>query len=153
MKYTAEVTINLPREQVVELFDNPDNMSKWMEGLESFTHISGEPGQPGAKSNLVFQIGKRRMEMVETITENQLPEYMAGTYESGKTLNIQKVIFQEINENTTKYIAENEFKMGSFMMRMMGVLMPGAFKKQTLKYMESFKRFAEAEAKQRSKGQ
>ena len=36
MKFTNEVTINLPRARVVELFDNPDNMKQWQKGMESF---------------------------------------------------------------------------------------------------------------------
>lgn len=36
MKYTAEIEINKPIDTVIELFDNPDNMGKWMEGLQSF---------------------------------------------------------------------------------------------------------------------
>lgn len=44
MKYELEITINLPRERVIELFDNPDNLKKWQEGLQSFSHRSGTPG-------------------------------------------------------------------------------------------------------------
>ena len=42
MKYTCKLVINLPRERVVELFDDPDNLPRWMEGLQSFEHLSGE---------------------------------------------------------------------------------------------------------------
>ena len=53
MKYTREVVIDLPRDRVIELFDDADNLPKWQEGLQRFEHVSGEPGQPGAKSRLV----------------------------------------------------------------------------------------------------
>ncbi len=49
MKYTCELIVNLPRQRMIELFDNPDNMHKWQPGLVSFEHLSGESGQPGAK--------------------------------------------------------------------------------------------------------
>ena len=48
--YTVAIEIDLPRDRVIELFDNPDNLFKWQTGLQSFDHLSGEPGQPGAKS-------------------------------------------------------------------------------------------------------
>ncbi|MFQ5507583.1 MAG: SRPBCC family protein [Planctomycetota bacterium] len=51
--YTVEVDIDLPRERVIELFDNADNLYKWQPGLQSFEHLSGEPGQPGASSRMV----------------------------------------------------------------------------------------------------
>ena len=57
MKYTCKLVINLPRERMVELFDDPDNMVKWMEGLRSFEHVSGTPGRPGAKSRLTLRSG------------------------------------------------------------------------------------------------
>ena len=66
--YTTTITIDLPRDKVVALFDDPGNLPKWQRGLQSFEPLSGQPGQVGAKSKLVFQMGKRRMEMIETIT-------------------------------------------------------------------------------------
>ena len=65
MKYTREVVIDLPRERVIELFDDADNLTKWQEGLQAFEHVSGEPGQPGAKSRLVYDYRGRRFEMTE----------------------------------------------------------------------------------------
>jgi carbon monoxide dehydrogenase subunit G len=40
MKYTSEIEINSPIDSVIELFDNPDNMEKWMKGLQTFEPIS-----------------------------------------------------------------------------------------------------------------
>jgi hypothetical protein len=33
MKYTSEVTIGLPRERVIELFDSSENLSRWQPDL------------------------------------------------------------------------------------------------------------------------
>jgi uncharacterized protein YndB with AHSA1/START domain len=66
MRYSCEVIINLPRQRVIELFDNPENLKHWMPGLISFEPVSGVPGQPGAISRLEFQMGKRKMVMTET---------------------------------------------------------------------------------------
>ena len=41
IKYTSKIEINSPVDKVIELFDNPDHMDKWMKGLQSFEHISG----------------------------------------------------------------------------------------------------------------
>ena len=59
MKYTVDIIIDLPRPKVVTLFDNPDNMHKWQPDLVSFDHLSGDPGQPGAKSKLHYKMGKK----------------------------------------------------------------------------------------------
>ncbi len=48
MEYTNEITIEQPRSLVVELFDDPENMKHWQEGLLELEHVSGDLGQPGA---------------------------------------------------------------------------------------------------------
>jgi carbon monoxide dehydrogenase subunit G len=143
MKYTSEIEINKPIDQVIELFDNPDHMSKWMEGLQSFEPIRGKPGQVGAKSRLRFKIGKRNIEMVETITVSQLPEEFSGTYEAKGVLNIVKNKFMPLPGNRTRYVTEQEFQFKGFM-KIIGLLMPGAFRKQTMKSLNDFKNFAES---------
>ena len=37
MKYTTAVEIYLPRDKVVEIFDNQDNYSSWQESLVGMT--------------------------------------------------------------------------------------------------------------------
>ncbi|MFK7951466.1 MAG: SRPBCC family protein [Ekhidna sp.] len=74
MKYSNEIVIDLPRNKVIELFDNPENMKYWQKGLVNFECISGEEGKSGARSKLSYQMGKRSVEMVETIVENSFPE-------------------------------------------------------------------------------
>jgi len=80
MNYSTTIDIDLPIDRVIELFDNPDNMKKWQPQLESFEHVSGESGKPGAKSKLKYKMGKREVEMIETITVNNLPDEFSGTY-------------------------------------------------------------------------
>ena len=142
MKYTVETEINLPVARVVELFDNPDNLKHWQPGLISFEHLSGTPGQAGAKSKLKYKMGKREIEMIETITVRNLPDEFSGTYEAKGVFNIVKNYFKPISENKTKYINENEFQFKGYM-KILGFLMPGAFRKESEKYLVQFKEFAE----------
>jgi len=144
MKYTVDIIIDLPRPKVIQLFDNPDNMHKWQPDLVSFDPISGDPGQPGAKSKLHYKMGKREIEMIETVTKNDLPSEMAGTYETKGVFNIISNRFEEISEKQTRWVSENEFQFSGFM-KLMGIFMKGAFPKQTLKFMNQFKTYAEGE--------
>jgi carbon monoxide dehydrogenase subunit G len=57
MKYTLNLQIDLPREKVIELFDNTENLKKWQKGLVSFETFEGTPGQAGAKSRLIYKMG------------------------------------------------------------------------------------------------
>lgn len=144
MNYSLDIEIDLPIDKVITLFDSTENMFKWMEGLESFEALSGEPGQEGAKSKLLFKMGKREIEMVETITKKNLPDEFTATYDAKGVFNIVKNSFEKVSEDKTKYITEQEFQFKGFM-KLIGFLMPGAFKKQSLKYMNDFKKFAEGQ--------
>jgi hypothetical protein len=141
--YTAEIEIELPRDRVIELFDNSDNVFKWQNGLQSFDHVEGEPGQPGAVSKLVYDDGKHRIELTETVTKRNLPDEFDGTYEWSSGMNTLNNRFIEIGPNRTKWESTCEYEFRGFMLKLMGIFAPGMFRKQNLKFMENFKRFAE----------
>lgn len=142
MKFDCEVEINLPVSRVVELFDNPDNMKFWQPELISFEPLSGTPGQPGAKSRLKYLMGKREIEMIETITVRNLPDEFSGTYDAKGVYNEVKNYFIPLEDNKTLYKTTNLFEFSGFM-KLMGFFMPGLFKKESMKYMVRFKEFAE----------
>ena len=141
--YTVEIEINLPRDRVIELFDNPDNLFKWQTGLQSFEHLSGEPGQPGARSRLVYQNGKHRIELIETVTERNLPDAFSGTYEWNGGKNTLRNRFIALGPNRTRWESTCEYQFSSFMLKMMGFFTPGMFRKQNLKFLHNFKAFCE----------
>jgi len=141
--YTVEIEIDLPRDRVIELFDNPENLLKWQKGLQSFEPVSGEPGQPGAKSKLVFLNGKHRIELIETITERNLPDEFNGTYEWKGGRNTLRNRFIRLGPDRTRWECTCEYQFSSFMLKTMGLLLPGMFRKQHLSFLKSFKAFAE----------
>lgn len=142
MHYTNQVDINLPVDKVIKLFDDPANLKHWQPGFISMEPINGTPGHEGAKSKLEYQMGKRRIEMIETIEKRNLPDEFSGTYEAKGVFNRVVNRFIPVSENKTRYVAENEFQFSGFM-KIMGWIMPGAFKKQSQKYLDMFKEFAE----------
>ena len=142
MKYTNEIIINCSREDVIKLFDNPDNMKHWQDGFQSLEYLSGNPGEIGAKSKLSYQMGKRHVEMIETITVRNLPDEFSGTYEAKGVWNEVKNYFFEVDADKTKWVSECEFQFKGFM-RIIAFLFPGSFKKQSMKFMQDFKKFAE----------
>ena len=142
MHYTVEIDLDLPRDRVIELFDSSENLRKWQRGLQVFEPLEGEPGQPGATSRLVFQMGRRKIEMIETITERNLPDSFAGTYDAKGVHNVVRNRFVELAPDRTKWISENEFEFSGFM-KLVGLLAKSAFPKQSLEYLQDFKAFAE----------
>lgn len=143
MKYTVETLIELPLDEVIKKFDNTENMKHWQRGLISVEHLSGTPGEVGAKMKMNYQLGKRKMELIETITYKNLPNEFHGTYDTKGMHNIQENYFSETEEGFTLWTSKNEFLATNFTLRIMTLLMPGAFKKQSKVYLTDFKNFAE----------
>lgn len=143
MKYSNEVIINLPIKKVIELFDSEENLFKWQPELLSFEHLSGEKGEVGAKSKMNYKMGKREIEMIETITVKNLPKEFSATYEAKGVWNEMKNYFEEIDDHSTRWRSDSHFEFSGFM-KLIGLFMPGSFKKQSQKSLEQFKAFAEA---------
>ena len=143
MKYTCTVIINRPINEVVELWKNEDNFNKWQDGFKSIEHISGIPNTVGAKSKIILD-DNRRIDLVETIVSNNLPEEKIAIYEHIHMVNTQTTRFRSLGENKTRYISEVEYtELKGFMLKLMAKLFPGKFKQQSQKWMDQFKAFAE----------
>jgi len=143
MKYTTEIKVDVPLDEFIKKMDNVENMKHWQRGLVSAEHISGDPGELGAKMKLNYLFGKRKMEVIETITKRKFPHEFHANYTSKTIHNVQQNYFEKTNDGFTKWISESEFLPLNLVMRIILVLMPSMFKKQTLKYMQDFKNFAE----------
>lgn len=142
MKYSIQIEINLPPNKVAELLISHNNYSKWQDGFVSMKPISGETGEVGSKMKLCYQMGKREIEMVETVTEKDFPNSYATIYEAKNVWNLVRNVFKETNDNKTIIESQVEFQFKGFM-KVIALLMPGVFKKQTKKNYKDFKRFAE----------
>lgn len=143
MKYTTEMIVNIPRDEFIKKLDSAENMKHWQRGLVGYKQLSGNPGEEGAKMELDYKMGKREMTLTETITHRNFPEAFHAHYDTKGVHNIQKNYFHDLEGGKTKWVSESEFQFNSFMMKVMGFIMPGAFKKQSRKYMADFKAFAE----------
>lgn len=141
--YTVSIDIDLPRAEVIEKFDNSENLLYWQEGLQSFEHLEGEPGQPGAKSKLTFLLGKRKMELIEEIHLNELPDRFDGSYRWDGGYNTLENRFTELGPRQTRWESNCSYEFSSFMLKVFAVLAPGMFKKQQMKYLTNFKAFCE----------
>jgi uncharacterized protein YndB with AHSA1/START domain len=148
LKFRVETTIDLPRERVIELFDNPKHLPEWMPGLESCQQVKGKPGRPGAQSKLIFDMNGRKVEMVETIVSRHAPDLISGTYEASNVWNRVSNRFYDVGPSRTRWVAENELQFQG-PMRIVSLFMRGGFAKQSKKTMDSFKQFAEARSARR----
>jgi len=141
MKYTTEVVIDLQRQKVIELFDSPENLYKWQEGLKKYEAISGEPGQEGSFSKMVYAARKGDLEMTELITRRNFPDEFHSTYRARGVHNEMYNYFEE-QGNRTLWRTVSIFKFKG-LMAILAPFMKTAFTHNTLLNMERFKHFAE----------
>jgi hypothetical protein len=141
MKFTCTIDINSPKNTVAEMFSNPDNLQYVQEGFISKTLISGKEGEEGAVSKMVYE----KLELIETIIKNDLPDEFKALYEHKYTINTMKVQFIVLNDHKTRYNSEIHYtKFNGFMINLMAKLFPSFFKKQVLKWMQLFKEYVES---------
>lgn len=145
MKYTLELDIAAPRSTVVGIFDNPHNWPKWQESLVSWNPLGGTARDIGARTRLVNRVGFGNVEMTETIESKNLPEEITCLYEARGAWNRVVNRFVEIDSTRTRWVFESEFRCTGIL-RMLNLIMPGMFRRASLKEMNSFKRLAERES-------
>ncbi|MFD0856839.1 SRPBCC family protein [Actinomadura adrarensis] len=153
MKYTNSIEIALPRERVAQLLADPEHLPKWLRGPVLHEPVSGMHGQLGTKSRVVFQMGQRKMEATETITRREpadlhgIPDDSVVRFDreivGAGMWNAQRDRLTRTGPETTLWESESEFRFDGLLMRLLGLLMPGSFHKQSQQHMQDFKAFAE----------
>lgn len=153
MKYTVSIEIALPLEEVAQLLADPTQIPKWLRGIVLHEPLNGMHGQVGTQSRVVMLMGEQKFEATETITRRE-PADLHGI-PKGSVVHFDREIvaegmwsaarerLTEASPNTTLWVSENEYRFSGLLMRLVGLLMPGTFRKQSQQHMQDFKAFAE----------
>ncbi len=145
MKMKYEANIHASRDFVWATFDNPDNLSRWQPTLVSFTHQSGEPGHPGSVSELVYNENGKKVVITETVTERQEPQFMAGTYDNAWATALIVNHFEEIDDNTTRFISYTNMNFKGIM-KIMSLFIAKSIRSRAEADLNRFKLLVETEA-------
>lgn len=141
MKYNHTIVIDRSRGRVLELMTEAEHMPKWQRGLAVVEPLAGEPFTHSAKTRLVFDTGKKTLEMTETLIDMRLPDAYTAIYETDELWNRVTNMFSEVDGKTI-WTTQNEFVF-SGLMRFLGPLMKKSFIKRTEYEMARFKAFVE----------
>lgn len=140
MKFTCHTDMTVPIHRVIALFENPDNLKEWQDGFMSIEPIGGIPREVGSKSKLTHD----KLELIETIIRNELPEEFKATYEHKHMVNTMSCKLMKIDPNITRFEQEIHYtKFNGFLPKLMAKLFPGMFEKQVQKWLNQFKTIAE----------
>ena len=120
---------------------------------QSHEPVSGIHGQVGTTSRVVMQMGTQQIEATETITRRE-PVDLHGI-PSGTVVHFEREIvaegmwsavrdrLSEAGPQATLWRSESEYRFSGLLMRLVALLMPRAFRKQSQQHMQDFKAFAE----------
>ena len=153
MKCTVSIEIALPREKTVRLLADSEHLPKWLRGVVLHEPLNGMHGQAGTRSRVVMQMGQQKMEAIETITRlepanlHRIPRDSAVHFDreivAKGMWNAARERLTEVGPETTLWVSENEYRFSSLPMRLAGLFMRGALRKQSQQHMQDFKAFAE----------
>ncbi|WP_452598605.1 SRPBCC family protein [Pontimicrobium sp. MEBiC01747] len=141
MKFTCSVDINASIDKVQSIFLDTSTLKYYQDGFKSKTLISGNEGEKGSKSKIIYE----KLELIETILNNNLPEEFLALYEHKHMTNTMRVVFSSIaNNDITRYTTEIEYiNFNGLFIKVIAKLFPGLFKKQVQKWLNQFKRYVE----------
>jgi len=140
LNFHLETEIERPIDAVIQLFANRDHLQKWQPGLVSSEFMESKPN---LKYRLTFQLGRRKMKMMETITRNELPQHFDGYYEMKGMRNEVHNSFTSAGLNRTRWSADVEYRFKGIM-SLVAPFMKENFRKQSMILMKNFKGFAES---------
>ncbi len=139
MHFHLETEIDRPVEAVIHLFANRDLLAQWQPGLISSEFMESKPF---LKYRLRFQLGRRKMTMMETITRNELPQHFDGYYEMKGMRNEVRNTFVSCGLNRTRWTSDTDYHFKG-LMALIAPFMKENFRKQSTILMKNFKGFAE----------
>jgi len=144
MKLNFEQTIDASLETVWAAFNNAADKGRWLLNFESYTHTSGDPGQPGAIAELSFNEKGKMLIVKETITECREPDFLSAIYDSKYASTIIVNHFRLVDKNTTRWSSWCNFTFKGFM-KIMALFLAGTIRKRTEDDMHRFKLLVETD--------
>lgn len=124
-----EIRIDCPVDFAWQTFKDVDLMGEWVEGFIRLETIEGEPETAGSKHLLVFQEGKRQVELVQTVVAFDPHERFVFTATTKGMRNACETLFRADGEGTI-VTSSNQFFAESFLFKLMMPLMRGAISKR-----------------------
>jgi hypothetical protein len=148
MKSVIEIEINAPQDRIVAVFANPEHVTKWMDDVDRYEPISGEPGTPGSKYRLVPKKGS--MIFVATMLPRRQPNELRLELDTSSVTVSVTGIFAALSPSRTRLVSEEVFSFKGLFNKIFGFLATKAIRRAHRRHMDAFKRFAEEHARRQT---
>ena len=139
----TKVSINKPVKEVWDFFKNPDNLIRWLGGLQKFEHVSGIPGTVGAKAKHHFLERGKELILDGEITEVIEQKRIVGILDSSMMLNKVTNSFNDLGNDQTEVTISSDTQFKGFLWKQIGPLMKEEFKKRQENDLQKLKQLLE----------
>jgi hypothetical protein len=141
VRSVVELDIDVPQATLAALMADPGNSTKWMDDLERYEPISGEPGTPGSTYRLVPKSGK--MVFVATVISSGRPNEVRLHLDASNVAVSVTDRFVRLSPDRTRVISEEVFSFKGLIPTVFGIIGQRAIRRAHRRHMAGFKRFAE----------
>lgn len=131
MKFSQEILIDLPREEVMKKMQDTSGYKYWQRGFISYQNLSGLQGKKDARSRIKYKKGKKEIEMIETIIKNSYPKKFYSSYEARDSFSKHENHFEKVSIDMTRWISDIEIRF-SGIIKIKSLIRPGGFKSSSL---------------------
>ncbi len=145
MKVISKIIIEKPVQEVWDYFDNPNNMTKWLSGLQSFEHLSGVQGEVGAKARHTYENNGKTIELIEEITSRVPMKELKGTLTHQMMESTMDNQFEDLGEGRTMLTATVHTRFKSLVAKILSPFMKRGFRQRQNEDLKRLKRLVEAQ--------
>ena len=143
MQLTIDVVIDIDRSGLLEIFEDPAQMKEWQPTLLSYELLEGKHAHVGARARIIHRMGPTTVQMMETVTQRELPNLFAAHYEGRGVSNDVINRFSALSPTRTRWQLETRFRFSGITW-LVAKLMPATFEKETRATMHRLKAYAES---------
>jgi len=118
MKSEYRIEVDRPLKEVYAAFNNPENLPRWLSGLQRTEPISGSPGEVGSRTRQIYLERGRVVELIETITAHEPMKRLSSRLEGPGMICTIHVEFVDRGDRCL-VIARSDLESRSLMMSLM----------------------------------
>lgn len=141
MRSVAVLEIDAPRDSVAERYADPRNNDRWMNELERYEALSGEPGVAGSRYRLISD--QPHLNFVVTVVERHLPDSVKLRLEAPSLSVDIHVTFADLRGERTRLESTEVFRFKGLFGRAMSLFARKSIHAAHLQRMKAFKAYAE----------
>ncbi|WP_420553066.1 SRPBCC family protein [Tenacibaculum aiptasiae] len=142
VKYTTEVEISKPVNEVFADFENVELMKQWMPEVKSIQVLEEKPGKVGSTYKIEVDNQGRLITMTEKVLAYEVNKRISFHFDAENMLKTDDYVFTS-NGNTTKIVQESICTSDSYIMRCLFPFFKGELKRINQSYLDAFKKASE----------